>query len=150
MTYLEEHSYVHRDLTASNILVGEGNVCKVGGFGLARVIEKDTCYYHYKGDKIPIKWTAPEAALHDRFTIKSDVWSFGVTMWEVVTKGAVPYPGMNNRQVLEAVYGGYRMPKPDNCPDALYEIMLSCWKQESDDRPTFEYLKYTLEDFSYN
>jgi len=146
MAYLEEHSYIHRDLAARNVLVGEGNVCKVADFGLARVIKEDI-YNPREGTKFPIKWTAPEAALYNRFSIKSDVWSFGVVIAEVITRGAMPYPSMNNRQVLEAVERGYRMPAPEGCPDPLYNIMLSCWKHEADDRPTFESLKNLLEDY---
>ena len=144
MAYLEEHSYIHRDLAARNILVGEANMCKVAHFGLARHIQGDT-YNAPEGTKVPIRWTAPEATLYNRFSIKSDVWSFGVIMCEVVTKGRFPYPGMTNHQVLEAVERGYRMPKPDGCPDALYEIMLSCWKDEPESRPTFEYLQSALQ-----
>ena len=92
MSYLKEHSYVHCNLAARKILVGEGDSCKVADFGLAKVI-KDT--------KFPIKWTAPEAALYNRFTIKSDVWSFGVLMFEIVTKGVEPYPGMTNKEIHE-------------------------------------------------
>ena len=146
MAYLEEHSYIHRDLAARNILVGDGNLCKVADFSLARVIKEDI-YNPREGTKFPIKWTAPEAALYNKFSIKSDVWSFGVVICELLTGGTMPYPGMNNRQVLEAVERGYRMPPPDNCPDALYNIMLSCWKREADNRPTFEQLKYQLEDY---
>ena len=146
MAYLEEQSYIHRDLTARNILVGDGNLCKVADFGLARVIKEDT-YTPREGTKFPIKWTAPEAALYNKFSIKSDVWSFGVVICELLTEGAMPYPRMNNHQVLEAVERGYRMPPPDNCPDALYNIMLSCWKCEADNRPTFEHLKYQLENY---
>ena len=101
MAYLEEHSYIHRDLAARNILVGEGNSCKVADFGLARVIKEDI-YSPKEGAKFPIKWTAPEAALYSRFTIKSDVWSFAILVAEVVTKGAMPYPGMTNRQVSQS------------------------------------------------
>ena len=146
MAYLEEHSYIHRDVAARNILVGDGNLCKVADFGLARLIKEDI-YNPREGTKFPIKWTAPEAALYNKFSIKSDVWSFGVMICELLTEGTMPYPGMNNRQVLEAVERGYRMPPPDNCPDALYNIMLSCWKREADKRPTFEHLKYQLEDY---
>ena len=146
MSYLEEHSYIHRDLAARNILIGEGNVCKVADFGLARIINEDI-YNPREGTKFPIKWTAPEAALYNRFSIKSDIWSFGITISEIVTKGAMPYPGMNNRQVLEAVDRGYRMPSPEACPEPLYSIMLSCWKSEPEDRPTFDSLKALLEDY---
>ncbi len=146
MAYLEEHNFLHRDLAARNILVGEGNVCKVADFGLARIIKEDI-YNPREGTKFPIKWTAPEAALFSRFSIKSDVWSFGIVISEVVTKGAMPYPGMNNRQVLEAVERGYRMPKPEGTPEPLYNIMLTCWKHEAEDRPTFDSLKALLEDY---
>ena len=146
MAYLEEHSYVHRDLAARNILVGEGIICKVADFGLARVIKEDF-YNPQDGTKFPIKWTSPEAAVHNKFSVKSDVWSFGIFVYELITYGAMPYPGMNNREVLQAVRQNYRMPPPKNCPDTLYEIMLNCWKHEPDNRPTFEHLKYQLADY---
>ena len=101
MAYLEEHSYIHRDLAARNILVGEGSVCKVADFGLARVIKEDI-YNPREGTKFPIKWTAPEAALVNQYTIKSDVWSYGILMYEIMTKGSMPYPGMSNRCVAVA------------------------------------------------
>uniref|UniRef100_A0A8B9D7C7 non-specific protein-tyrosine kinase n=1 Tax=Anser cygnoides TaxID=8845 RepID=A0A8B9D7C7_ANSCY len=99
------------------------------------------------GAKFPIKWTAPEAALFGKFTIKSDVWSFGILLTELVTKGRVPYPGMNNREVLEQVERGYRMQCPGNCPPSLHEVMVQCWKREPEERPTFEYLQSFLEDY---
>ena len=106
MAYLEEHSYIHRDLAARNILVGEGSVCKIADFGLARVIKEDI-YNPREGTKFPIKWTAPEAALYNRYTIKSDVWSYGVLMYEIMTKGAMPYPGMSNRYVINCIIIAY-------------------------------------------
>ena len=146
MACLEEHNYVHRDLAARNILVGEGYVCTVADFGLARIIIENP-FNPQKGIKSPIKWTAPEAALHNRFSIKSDVWSFGIVIAEVVTKGSTPYPRMNNHQVLMAVNRGYRMPKPEGAPEPLYNIMLTCWKHKPEDRPTFDFLKALLEDY---
>ena len=146
MAYLETQHYIHRDLAARNILVGEGNIVKIADFGLARLI-KDDEYTAREGAKFPIKWTAPEAALFNRFSIKSDVWSFGILLVELITHGRVPYPGMTNGEVLAKVEQGYRMPPPPGCPDALYQIMMDCWKQEAEERPTFEYLKYTLEDY---
>ncbi|MEQ2200107.1 Tyrosine-protein kinase yes, partial [Xenoophorus captivus] len=92
MAFIERMNYIHRDLRAANILVGENLVCKIADFGLARLIE-DNEYTARQGAKFPIKWTAPEAALYGRFTIKSDVWSFGILLTELVTKGRVPYPG---------------------------------------------------------
>ena len=147
MAYLEDHYYIHGDLAARNILVGNGNSCKIANFGSAQIIKRDI-YNPHEGTKFQIKWTAPEAALYNKFSIKSDIWSFGIVICELLTKGAIPYPGMNNRQILEAVEQGYRMPPPDNCPDALYNIILSCWKHEADNRPTFEHLKCKLKDHS--
>ena len=146
MAYLETQHYIHRDLAARNVLVGEGNIVKIADFGLARLINDDE-YTAREGAKFPIKWTAPEAALYNRFSIKSDVWSFGILLVELVTHGRIPYPGMTNGEVLARVEQGYRMPPPSNCPEPLYQIMLDCWKQEAEERPTFEYLRYTLEDY---
>ena len=146
MAYLEEQNYIHRDLAARNILVGDHMICKVADFGLARIIDEDI-YEAHTGAKFPIKWTAPEAALYNRFTIKSDVWSFGIVLYEIITYGRFPYPGMTNAQVLEALQQGYRMPRPMGCPDKLYDVMLDCWKEEPASRPTFETLQWQLEEF---
>nr|AAT67598.1 Src tyrosine kinase 3 [Suberites domuncula] len=146
MAFLEAQHYIHRDLAARNVLVGEGNIVKVADFGLARCIVDDE-YTAREGAKFPIKWTAPEAALFNRFSIKSDVWSFGIFLVELITHGRVPYPGMTNGEVLAKVEQGYRMPPPPGCPDPLYQIMMDCWKQDPEERPTFEYLKYHLEDY---
>uniref|UniRef100_A0A671LSX3 Tyrosine-protein kinase n=1 Tax=Sinocyclocheilus anshuiensis TaxID=1608454 RepID=A0A671LSX3_9TELE len=146
MAYIERMNYIHRDLRAANILVGDGLVCKIADFGLARLIE-DNEYTARQGAKFPIKWTAPEAALYGKFTIKSDVWSFGILLTELITKGRVPYPGMNNREVLEQVERGYRMPCPQGCPASLHELMLQCWRKDPDERHTFEYLQSFLEDY---
>uniref|UniRef100_A0A4W4FWV1 Tyrosine-protein kinase n=1 Tax=Electrophorus electricus TaxID=8005 RepID=A0A4W4FWV1_ELEEL len=116
MAYIERMNYIHRDLRSANILVGDNLVCKIADFGLARLIE-DNEYTARQGAKFPIKWTAPEAALYGRFTIKSDVWSFGILLTELVTKGRVPYPGMNNREVLEQVERGYRILCPQDSSD---------------------------------
>ncbi|XP_063312060.1 proto-oncogene tyrosine-protein kinase Src isoform X1 [Pelobates fuscus] len=146
MAYVERMNYVHRDLRAANILVGENLVCKVADFGLARLIE-DNEYTARQGAKFPIKWTAPEAALYGRFTIKSDVWSFGILLTELTTKGRVPYPGMVNREVLDQVERGYRMPCPPDCPESLHDLMCQCWRKDPEERPTFEYLQAFLEDY---
>ncbi|CAI8047935.1 Tyrosine-protein kinase SRK3 (Fragment) [Geodia barretti] len=119
MAYLEEHSYIHRDLAARNILIGEGSVCKVADFGLARVIKEDI-YNPREGTKFPIKWTAPEAALYNQYTIKSDVWSYGILMYEIMTKGSMPYPGMSNRCVCHL--------------DILCVCMLQVWETTLNNR----------------
>lgn len=146
MAYLESHNYVHRDLAARNILVGEKNIVKIADFGLARLI-KETEYEARVGARFPIKWTAPEAASYSRFSTKSDVWSFGIVLYEIITYGKVPYPSMSNTEVLTQVEHGYRMPAPPGCPPALYEIMYQCWHKDHVKRPTFATLKWKLDEF---
>lgn len=145
MAYIEKKNYIHRDLRAANILVNETLHCKIADFGLARIIESE--YTAQEGAKFPIKWTAPEAINFGTFSIKSDVWSFGILLTEVVTYGRIPYPGMTNPEVIRSLERSYRMPRPDGCPEELYEIMLMCWKQKPEDRPTFDFLQNTLNDF---
>jgi fyn-related kinase len=148
MAYLESRNYIHRDLAARNVLVGENNEVKVADFGLARVVKDMRNFYEAReGTKFPIKWTAPEAAIYNKFSVKSDVWSFGIVLTEIVTFGRTPYPSMSNQEVLQEVSRGYRMPQPPGCSDRLYQIMLCCWKHEAETRPTFERLKYQLEAF---
>ena len=146
MAYLEEKNYVHRDLAARNILLGENLICKVADFDFSRVTDEGV-YEAHTGAKFPIKWTAPEAALFSRFTIKSDVWSFGILLFELITYGRFPYSGMNNVQVLEALQTGYRMPRPEACPEQLYEIMRECWKDDVSSRPTFKTLQLRMDKF---
>ncbi|XP_068006309.1 tyrosine-protein kinase HCK [Melanerpes formicivorus] len=146
MAFLEKRNYIHRDLRAANILVAATLVCKVADFGLARVIEDDE-YTAREGAKFPIKWTAPEAINYGSFTIKSDVWSFGILLTEIITYGRIPYPGMSSAEVIKALERGYRMPRTENCPEELYAIMLRCWNTKPEDRPTFESTQSILEDF---
>uniref|UniRef100_A0A8C2WT89 Tyrosine-protein kinase n=1 Tax=Cyclopterus lumpus TaxID=8103 RepID=A0A8C2WT89_CYCLU len=146
MAFIEEQNYIHRDLRAANILVSNELICKVADFGLARLIE-DNEYTAREGAKFPIKWTAPEAINYGTFSIKSDVWSFGILLTEIVTYGRIPYPGMSNPEVIQNLDRGYRMPKPENCSDGLYNVMGLCWRENPEDRPTFEYLRSVLEDF---
>ncbi|XP_075059047.1 tyrosine-protein kinase FRK [Mixophyes fleayi] len=148
MAYLETQNFIHRDLAARNVLVGENSVYKVADFGLARVFEEEDDVYESKnGVKLPLKWTAPEAIRHHKFSVKSDVWAFGILLFEIVTYGKMPYPGLNGRQVLEKLEQGYRIPKPLNCPKDLYNIMLECWNGRPENRPTFETLQWRLEDY---
>ena len=146
MAYLELHNYIHRDLAARNILIGNNNICKVAKFGMAQLIDDE--YNALEGAKFPIKWAAPEAVLYNRFSIKSDVWSFGILLTELVTFGCIPYPGMPNVEVLQQLEQGYRMPCPPNTPESLYQIMLDCWKKNALERPAFKALQRRLEYFS--
>lgn len=146
MAYLERNKKIHRDLAARNILVGDNNIVKVADFGLAKIIEDDE-YNPKHGTKFPIKWTAPEAAMYQRFTIKSDVWSYGILLVELTTHGQVPYPGMTNRDVIDQVERGYRQPRPPVCPKSMYEMMLKCWDKKPEERPTFEFLFGFFDDY---
>ncbi|XP_057896264.1 tyrosine-protein kinase Lck isoform X4 [Melospiza georgiana] len=146
MAFIEAKNYIHRDLRAANILVSDTLCCKIADFGLARLIE-DNEYTAREGAKFPIKWTAPEAINYGTFTIKSDVWSFGILLTEIVTYGRIPYPGMTNPEVIQNLERGYRMPQPEQCPPELYELMRQCWKESPEERPTFDFLRSVLEDF---
>ena len=147
MGYLEAQNCIHRDVSARNVLVGKNNICKMANFGLARLLGSESEYIAREGAQWPIKWTAPEAAFRNRFSIKSDVWSFGILLTELITYGRIPYPGMDNAEALRQIDGGYRMPPPNGCPLLLYQIMLDCWMLNPADRPTFETLQCRLEDF---
>ena len=147
MAYLEKQKVIHRDLAARNIQVGEGILCKVANFELAQVMDQDIGFYEgQEGEIIAVKWTAPEAALHRRFSIKSDVWSFGVVLYEIITYGRPPYPGILNAEVKDKLKQGYRMPRPPGCgcPERLYDMMHNCWREVLNDRPTFEALQRKL------
>ncbi|XP_046549582.1 tyrosine-protein kinase SRK2-like [Haliotis rubra] len=151
MAFLESHNFIHRDLRAGNILVGEHYDVKVADFGLARIVD-DGVDYLSKGSRVPIKWTAPEGIVYRKFSIKSDVWSFGVLMFEVATSGKDPYAGMKPPEVLEQTVKGYRLPKPQEhwLPeqiDPYYEIMQQCWKEDPASRPSFSHLHSVFEDF---
>ncbi|XP_042881314.1 tyrosine-protein kinase Src42A-like isoform X2 [Penaeus japonicus] len=141
MAYLESEQVIHRDLAARNVLVdNDGKTVKIADFGLARIMQ-DNVYRAISNIMMPIKWTAPEAIQREHFTTKSDVWSYGILLYEVITHGHVPYPGMSNKEVVEGVSRGYRMPQPSECPDQFYKIMTDCWHERPDDRPSFAHLK---------
>ncbi|XP_030165052.1 protein-tyrosine kinase 6 isoform X3 [Lynx canadensis] len=146
MCYLESQNYIHRDLAARNILVGENNICKVGDFGLARLIKEDIYLSH--GRNIPYKWTAPEALSRGLYSIKSDVWSFGILLHEILSRGQMPYAGMSNHEAFLRVDSGYRMPCPPESPPAAYKLMLSCWNRDPEQRPCFKALREKLSSVS--
>ncbi|XP_007523775.1 ephrin type-A receptor 2 [Erinaceus europaeus] len=138
MKYLANMNYVHRDLAARNILVNSNLVCKVSDFGLSRVLEDDPeATYTTSGGKIPIRWTAPEAISYRKFTSASDVWSYGIVMWEVMSYGERPYWELSNHEVMKAINDGFRLPTPMDCPSAVYQLMMQCWQQERARRPKF-------------
>ncbi|XP_072370013.1 ephrin type-A receptor 6 isoform X2 [Scyliorhinus torazame] len=138
MKYLSDMGYVHRDLAARNILVNSNLVCKVSDFGLSRVLEDDPeAAYTTTGGKIPIRWTAPEAIAYRKFSSASDVWSYGIVMWEVMSYGERPYWEMSNQDVILSIEEGYRLPSPMGCPGTLHQLMLHCWQKERNHRPKF-------------
>ena len=144
MSYLEARNYIHRDLAARNCLVGDEYLVKVADFGLARLVGTEETYTARAGAKFPIKWTAPEGLAYNRFTTKSDVWAFGVLLWEIATYGMAPYPGVELSEVYGKLEAGYRMQCPDNCPQPIYDLMQQCWQWDALERPTFEYLYQTI------
>uniref|UniRef100_A0A8C1D9L2 receptor protein-tyrosine kinase n=1 Tax=Cyprinus carpio carpio TaxID=630221 RepID=A0A8C1D9L2_CYPCA len=148
MKYLCDMNYVHRDLAARNILVNSNLVCKVSDFGLSRFLEDDTSdptYTSALGGKIPIRWTAPEAIQYRKFTSSSDVWSYGIVMWEVMSYGERPYWDMSNQDVINAIEQDYRLPPPMDCPNALHQLMLDCWQKDRNNRPKFNQIVNTLD-----
>ncbi|XP_068430020.1 tyrosine-protein kinase ABL1 isoform X2 [Clinocottus analis] len=136
MEYLEKKNFIHRDLAARNCLVGENHLVKVADFGLSRLMTGDT-YTAHAGAKFPIKWTAPESLAYNKFSIKSDVWAFGVLLWEIATYGMSPYPGIDLSQVYELLEKDYRMDRPEGCPEKVYELMRDCWRWNPSERPSF-------------
>ncbi|XP_045197750.2 tyrosine-protein kinase ABL1-like isoform X1 [Mercenaria mercenaria] len=144
MAYLEEKLFIHRDLAARNCLVGDSHLVKVADFGLARLMKDDT-YTAHAGAKFPIKWTAPEGLAFNRFSTKSDVWAFGVLLWELATYGMSPYPGVDLTEVYHLLERGYRMERPQGCPAHIYQLMMRCWQWDPKDRPTFHDILLSLE-----
>ncbi|CAG5094518.1 Oidioi.mRNA.OKI2018_I69.XSR.g13632.t1.cds [Oikopleura dioica] len=145
MKYLERENFIHRDLAARNCLVkaddcSDQPLVKVADFGLSRLVDPDEIYTASQGKKFPIKWTAPEGISHKRFSVKSDVWSFGVLFWEVSSYGLQPYPGIDIANVFSMLENGKRLDQPDNCPRDSYDLMKKCWLWEPDHRPSFSSL----------
>ncbi|XP_076443663.1 tyrosine-protein kinase CSK-like isoform X2 [Babylonia areolata] len=133
MEYLESKNLVHRDLAARNVLVHDDGKAKVSDFGLAKFGD-----FSLTGTKFPIKWTAPEALRENKFTSKSDMWSFGILLWEIYSFGRVPYPRIPLTDVVMHVERGYRMESPEGCPPEIYTIMKQSWELKPEARPTFK------------
>ncbi|KHN89091.1 Ephrin receptor 1, partial [Toxocara canis] len=148
MKYLTEKGFVHRDLAARNVLVDANLCCKIADFGLSRGLEGSVEQeYTTNGGKIPVRWTAPEAITHRKFTAASDVWSFGVVMWEVCSFGERPYWEWTNQKVISEITLGYRLPAPMDTPQSLHNLMMRCWHIDRHKRPTFAHILQTLEEY---
>lgn len=145
MAYLASRKFIHRDLAARNCMVGENRVVKIGDFGLTRDVYANDYYRRDTQGRLPVRWMAPESLSDNMYTSASDVWSYGIVVWEMVTFSAYPYQGLSNDEVIKRVVNGFTMPRPDNCPDKLFNIMERCWRRNDRDRPAFnEIIEYLL------
>ncbi|XP_038061584.1 tyrosine-protein kinase receptor Tie-1-like [Patiria miniata] len=132
---------IHRDLAARNILLSEGLAAKVSDFGLSR---GEDIYVQTSKRRVPVRWLAIESIRYKRYTTKSDVWSFGILLWEITTIGGTPYPTTKSESLARKLKRGYRMPKPSNCDDKSYALMRKCWEEDPNNRPSFSELVSTL------
>uniref|UniRef100_UPI00398F1804 tyrosine-protein kinase Mer n=1 Tax=Pristiophorus japonicus TaxID=55135 RepID=UPI00398F1804 len=144
MEYLSNRNFLHRDLAARNCMLRTDMTVCVADFGLSKKIYSGDYYRQGRIAKMPVKWIALESLADRVFTVKSDVWAFGVTMWEIVTRGMTPYPGVQNHEIYDYLQENHRLKQPSDCLDELYEIMYSCWRLDPADRPTFTNLKVLL------
>ncbi|RXN26784.1 tyrosine- kinase BTK-like protein [Labeo rohita] len=149
MAYLEANQYIHRDLAARNCLVDSNGTIKVTDFGLSRYVLDDE-YTSSVGSKFPVRWSPPEVLLYCKFSSKSDIWAFGVLMWEVYTLGRMPYDRWNNTEIVEKITAGHRLYRPQLANDKVYIIMNNCWHERPDERPTFVDLVTTIKDLLFN
>lgn len=145
MAYLAEMKLVHRDLAARNVLLAEGKICKVSDFGLTRDVYEDDAYLKKSKDRVPVKWMSPESLADHVYTSKTDVWSFGIVGYELITLGATPYPGIPPQNLYHLLRTGYRMERPDNCSPEIYNLLEACWADDPAKRPSFKYLASKFE-----
>uniref|UniRef100_UPI0037E7E20C tyrosine-protein kinase Mer n=1 Tax=Semicossyphus pulcher TaxID=241346 RepID=UPI0037E7E20C len=145
MEYLSGRNFLHRDLAARNCMLRDDMTVCVADFGLSKKIYSGDYYRQGRIAKMPVKWIAVESLADRVFTVKSDVWAFGITMWEIATRGMTPYPGIQNHEIYDYLLEGHRLKQPGDCLDELYELMYSCWRADPLDRPVFTQLRERLE-----
>ncbi|KAM9328981.1 tyrosine-protein kinase ZAP-70 [Gastrophryne carolinensis] len=151
MKYLEEHNFVHRDLAARNVLLVNQHYAKISDFGLSKALAPNDSYYKARtGGKWPLKWYAPECINYHKFSSRSDVWSFGVTMWEAFSYGQKPYRKLKGNEVMEFIKRNERLACPANCPKEMYQLMLDCWTYNMEDRPNFEKVESCMRTYYYS
>lgn len=151
MKYLEEKNFVHRDLAARNVLLVNLQYAKISDFGLSKALGADESYYKARNfGKWPLKWYAPESITHHKFSSKSDVWSFGVTMWEAFSYGGKPYKKLKGQEVLDYVKSGHRLDCPVKCPERMYALMKECWTIEHEKRPDFKKVEESMRSFHFS
>ncbi|XP_015601901.1 uncharacterized protein LOC107270943 isoform X2 [Cephus cinctus] len=146
MEYLSSKKIIHRDLAARNVLVDHNKLCKIADFGMSRFANEDgeVIEARHGRNALPIRWMAPESLIYSLFTTKTDVWSFGILMWEIVTLGSTPYPDMTAREVMRNVQNGYRLERPSHCRSELFRVISRCWQADPDRRPEFQTLRRDL------
>lgn len=140
MEYLNSKRIVHTDLSAKNVLIADGIIAKITGFGMAKILSNGDTLKMDTAFPVPIKWTAPEVLLDKTISIMTDVWSFGILMVEIMMLGKEPYPGIKKQDLIPMMKTGYRHPQPEDCSDLIYDILLRCWNENPDERPTFDFL----------
>lgn len=148
MSYLEENSIVHRDLALRNVLLQTTGRAMISDFGLAKFLDVDQSEYHSGGGRLPIKWLAPECIKERKFTHKSDVWAFGVTIWELLTFGMKPFENIDTKEVPKHIEAGARLPQASHMTTEVYKVMYSCWFYSPDDRPDFKFLLNNFKQFA--
>lgn len=144
MEYLASHHYVHRDLAARNCLVGDNLTVKISDFGLSRDIYSSDYYRVQSKSLLPVRWMPSESILYGKFTTESDVWSFGVVLWEIYSFGLQPYYGYSNQEVINMVRSRQLLACPDTCPSAVYSLMVECWHEQGVRRPSFAEIGHRL------
>ncbi|GAB6031661.1 Tyrosine-protein kinase ZAP-70 [Chamberlinius hualienensis] len=148
MEYLESRQFVHRDLAARNVLLVNENFAKITDFGMSKALGLHSDYYTVEPQgRLPLKWYAPECIYYFKFSSKSDVWSFGITLWEAMGRGGKPYMGMTGREILQMFSNNTRLPPPENCPLEITDIMNKCWEFKPEDRPSFSQLVIMLREY---
>ncbi|CAL1546599.1 unnamed protein product [Lymnaea stagnalis] len=146
LEHLANNKIVHRDVAARNILLSDRKVVKISDFGLARRVGEGDVYERTRKGPLPARWMAPESLLYNEFSQSSDVWSFGVLLWEIVTLGSTPYPGLSNATLVNKIKAGGSLTCPPHSAAVVNEVMLSCWRKAPDARPTFAQLRVRLEE----
>jgi len=137
MAYMERKKFVHRDLAARNILMQSHSRIKISDFGLSRSLDSNDYYVQQSDTPIPIAWYAPESLAQSKFTSRSDVWSFGITAWEIYTFGQFPYGNMPSDEVYSFIASGRRLPRPPGCSPSVFDVIRRCWEFETKHRPSF-------------